>query len=46
MIKILGAKSSECDAADLDKELNVLQLLHHPNIVRLVGSGQMPQVDA
>eukprot|EP00904_Undaria_pinnatifida_P010310 jgi/Undpi1/6409/HiC_scaffold_20.g08890.m1 len=43
VIKILGAKSSECDAADLDKELNVLQLLHHPNIVRLVGSGQMPQ---
>ena len=45
MIKTLGAKSSETDAQDLDRELSVLQLLHHPRIVRLVGAGQMPQVN-
>lgn len=37
-------KSSEADAEDLDKELNVMQLLQHPHIVRLAGGGQMPEV--
>eukprot|EP00903_Cladosiphon_okamuranus_P010366 g9807.t1 len=36
-------KSSDVDAADLDKELNVMQLLQHPHIVRLAGGGQMPE---
>ncbi|CAN0240812.1 unnamed protein product, partial [Laminaria digitata] len=45
VIKTLGAKSSETDAQDLDRELSVLQLLHHPHIVRLVGAGQTPKVN-
>eukprot|EP00752_Nemacystus_decipiens_P010327 g9199.t1 len=44
VIKTLKAgKSSEVDAEDLDKELNVMQLLQHPYIVRLAGGGQMPE---
>lgn len=37
-------KSSEADAEDLDRELNVMQLLQHQYIVRLAGGGQMPEV--
>lgn len=43
-IKMLKLDSSKVDAEDLDNELNVLQLLHHPYIVRLAGAGQTPQV--
>lgn len=39
-------KSSEADAEDLDRELNVMQLLQHPHIVRLAGGGHMPEVNA
>ncbi|CAM9664263.1 unnamed protein product [Scytosiphon promiscuus] len=35
--------STEADAEDLEKELNVMQLLQHPRIVRLAGAGQMPE---
>lgn len=43
-IKMLKETSSERDAEDLDRELDVLQLLHHPHIVRLAGAGQTPTV--
>lgn len=44
VIKTLKAEGSENDAEDLERELNVLQLLQHPHIVRLAGAGQTPQV--
>ena len=44
VIKTLKLGSSEADARDLDRELSVLQLLRHPNIVDLVGAGHTPQV--
>lgn len=44
-VKTLKAgESSKSDAEDLDRELHVLQLLHHPKIVRLAGAGTMPEV--
>ncbi len=36
--------SSEADAEDLERELQVMQLLQHPHIVRLAGAGPMPEV--
>lgn len=45
VIKMLKpGNSSDTDAEDLDRELNVMQLLQHPHIVRLAGGGQMPEV--
>ena len=44
-IKALKAgNSSEADAEDLERELQVMQLLQHPHIARLAGAGQMPEV--
>ena len=45
VIKTLKPDSSETDASDLDRELGILQLLRHPNIVELVGAGIAPQVN-
>ncbi|CAM9512342.1 unnamed protein product [Pylaiella littoralis] len=43
-IKTLKAENdSKSDAEDLDRELSILQLLQHPNIVGLAGAGQMPE---
>lgn len=45
-IKTLKASNStsDSDAEDLDRELSILQHLRHPNVVRLAGTGQTPEV--
>lgn len=44
VIKTLKPGSSEIAARDLDRELEVLKVLHHSNIVEFFGTGHAPQV--
>lgn len=44
VIKTLKPGSSKIAARDLDRELEVLKVLHHSNIVELFGAGHTPQV--
>lgn len=44
VLKFLKDGASRTDVLDLERELNMLQLLKHENIVKLVGAGLRPQV--
>lgn len=44
VVKYLKDEASEIDAQDLQRELDILRVIRHPNIVKLVGAGLKPQV--